>query len=99
MKKYMIDISLPEILSDEFLSLIPEQQKVVNEFFKKGLITNYALNAEQTKLWITISANSESEVWETLGKLPLISFMDVNIHELAFHHRAIVTAMPSFSLN
>ncbi|GAB4336049.1 MAG: hypothetical protein OHK0038_14150 [Flammeovirgaceae bacterium] len=99
MKKYMIDISLPETLSDEFLALIPDQQKVVSELFENGQITNYALNTENTRLWVTISANSEAEVWETLGKFPLISFMDVNIYELAFHHRAILTAMPSFSLN
>lgn len=95
----MIDIRLPEKLSQEFLSLIPSQQKVVDELFKTGKLTNYALSADQSKLWVSVLAEDEEDVWRILGEFPLISFMDVEIHELAFHHRAMIAAIPSFSLN
>lgn len=96
--QYMVDFSLPEVLSEEFMSLIPYQKVMINNFFKEGKLLNYALSLEDSRLWAVFSANSELEVMEMLADLPLTEFMKVNISMLTFYN-GVSPVMPHFSLN
>ena len=96
--QFMVDFSLPDELSEEFMSLIPYQRAAINRFFTEGKLINYALSLENSKLWAVFSANSEMEVMDMIADLPLTSFMDVEIHMLTFYN-TVQAEMPNFSMN
>ncbi len=96
--QFMVDFSLPDVLSEEFMGLIPYQRAVINRLFKEGKLINYALSLENSKLWAVFSANSEMEVMDIIADLPLTSFMDVEISMLTFYN-TVQAEMPNFSMN
>jgi hypothetical protein len=97
MKQFMVDIDLPEFLTEEFLALIPRQREHVNMLLREGKIVNYALSLDRSKLWTIVWAESEDEVTEILSTFPLTHFVNPEIYELAFNNRA--ERIPVFSLN
>ena len=82
---FMVDFTLPEVLSDEFMELIPYQRAAVNKLFLEGKLVNYALSLENSKLWAVFNANSEMEVMDMITDWPLTEFMKVNISILTFY--------------
>lgn len=94
----MVDFTLPEVLTEEFMELIPYQRVVVNKYFEEGKLLNYALSLENSKLWAIFSANSELNVMDLIADLPLTSFMSVEISMLTFYN-TMDPATPSFSMN
>lgn len=98
MNPYMVEMTLPDILTDTFMSLIPEQREKVSEWMDNGFINSYMLSMDRTSLWIVISAESEDQVHDILDSLPLTIYMDFMIHELMFQHQASFWK-PSISLN
>ena len=64
----------------------------------KGIILTYSLAADRGRLWITLEAESEVEVIQTLSELPLIRYMRPEIAELLFHHN-LSFMLPHPSLN
>lgn len=96
--QFMVDFSLPESLSEEFMSLIPYQRAMIGKLFKEGKLVNYALSLENSRLWAVFNADSELEVMDLLADLPLSEFMQVEISMLTFYNDA-APAMPHFSLN
>jgi muconolactone delta-isomerase len=97
MKQYMVDIDLPEFMTEEFLAMIPRQREQIKTLLHEGKIVNYALALDRSKLWTIILAESEDEVMEILSTFPLIHFMTPEIYELAFNNRT--QRLPMFSLN
>lgn len=81
----MVEIALPSELTEEFLTLIPKQRALVNQLFNQGKLTSYSLALDRSKLWATVLAESVEEVVHTLSMLPLRKYMEVEIHQLAFH--------------
>ena len=94
----MVDFTLPEVLTDEFMTLIPYQRARVNQYFTEGKLINYALSLETSKLWAVFTANSEMDVMELIADLPLTKFMKVNISMLTFYNTG-QEHMPAFSMN
>lgn len=94
----MIEIRLPEILSEEFLLLIPSQRMMISRLMHQGVIINYALALESAKLWITMIAESEEKVITQLAEMPIIGFVDTEIFELTFQNSNSFT-LNSFSVN
>lgn len=84
MNHFMIDITLPGLLTEEFISLIPLQRAQVNKLFGEGRLASYALSADRSKLWVTLFAESEEEVMSLVSTFPLKKFMHVQIYRLAF---------------
>ena len=98
MNNYMIDIVLPDVFSDDFVSLIPAQRAHVNELLGERTISSYTLSLDRSKLWATIPASSEEQVMDILSDMPLMKYMKVNIYELAFYETSTVD-MLQLSLN
>jgi muconolactone delta-isomerase len=88
MKKFIIDIELPEVITEDFISKIPEQREVVDKLLLDGKIYFYSLAFDRSKLWMGVHADNEAAVWNILYSLPLIEYMNADIHELAFHNSA-----------
>lgn len=87
MKQFMADISLPAVINQDFLALIPLQRLQVGILFKSGRLTNYALSLDRSKLWAVFIGNSEEEVRNIIDIFPLRRYMDVSLYELAFHEQ------------
>ena len=98
MNNYMIDILLPDVFNDEFVSLIPAQRAHVNGLLDERQISSYTLSLDRSKLWATVPANSEEEVMDILAEMPLMKYMKVSIYELAFYETATM-GMLQLSLN
>lgn len=98
MKEFMIVVSLPEVFSPRFMSLIPDQRKTVSALLKEGIIICYALSLERSKLWITMSAEDIEDVQKQLNKFPLARYMKSDIIELMFQQSATFI-LPEPSLN
>lgn len=100
MKSFIVTITLlhSDGITNEFINLIPEQRTHIDKLMHDGVITDYALAADRSKLWAIIKADSSSEVFEILEHFPMRKFMDPAVLELMFHHSA-VTHFPAFSLN
>lgn len=96
--QYMVDFRLPQILSEDFLKLIPQQRSKINKLFREGKLVNYALSLDHSKMWAVVSANSEIEVKDLLFELPLTPFMDFDINMLTFYN-SVTGDSPVFSLN
>lgn len=96
--QYMVDFTLPELLTEEFLGLIPFQRAKVNRLFREGRLINYALSLENSKMWAVFNANSEMEVLEMVAELPLTKFMKLEVSMLTFYN-AMSEEMPAFSMN
>lgn len=98
MPQFMIDFVLPRIVTQEFISLIPNQRAEVNRLMEQGKIIGYTLTLTRSKLWAVIVAENEEEVLEIISAFPLLKFMRFDIHPLAFH-QSISLGLPSISLN
>ena len=86
MKKYLVDIELPELLNEEFISRIPAQRNQVDRLLMQGKIYFYSLAYDRSRLWIGVSAENEEEVWNILYSFPLIEYFTPDVHEVAFHN-------------
>jgi len=98
MKQFMIYVRLPEVMTEEFVSLIPQQRARVNSLMRKGIIISYSLSFDRSQLWIVMDAKSEINVIEVLAELPLMRFMKPEIIELMFHNNIYIN-VPNLSLN
>ena len=98
LRQFMVEFILPEVLTEEFISLIPEQRAKINGLMDAGVVMCYTLNTERTKLWTVIVSGSEIAVMDLLSQFPMIRFMKPTISELTFHHQSSLV-MPSISLN
>ncbi len=99
MQQFMVTMRCPEILTQEFINLIPEQRTRVVEFMARGILTSYSLSHDRTILWGTFAANSEEDVRDILRRFPLTKYMEsIDVRPLMFHN-VINFAMPQFSLN
>jgi hypothetical protein len=98
MNQYLVDLDLPEELSDEFLSLIPHQREHVDQMMADGVLSSYALSSDRRKVWAIIYAESEMDVENALNTMPLIDFMEPTIYQLAFYNVA-GSGLPIISLN
>lgn len=86
MNKYMFELDLPSPLTVEFFSLIPAQHYAVEKLMTAGIIVSYTLSGDHSKLWMIVTADSETEALRLLETLPLIRFMKVRTYPLAFHN-------------
>ena len=96
--EYMVACELPEILTEELMSLIPDQRQMVSKLFQTGVLTGYTLSLDRSKLWITMLGDNENKVMDVLAKMPVMPFLTVEIYPLAFHNAARVV-LPALSLN
>ena len=85
---YLAHITLPDEMGAAFYRLIPRQRAVINELLKKHVVLSYSLDMDRKNLWVFISAKNEKVVMDILVTFPVIRYVHVAIHELAFHDAA-----------
>ena len=98
MGNYMIDINLPEVITEDFQAKIPLQIESVSLHMQAGAIISYTLTMDRLKLWIVVSARSKKEALGMLKTMPLYDYFDYTIHELMFNNINL-PLYTTFSLN
>lgn len=98
MNDYLLDITLPAYMNQEFMSLIPAQREHINELVNKGTISGYSLALDRSKLWVTLRGRSEGDVQEVFESFPLYDYMEGVFIPLMFHQSPSYT-LPQMSLN
>jgi len=93
----MVEFKVPYPITEEIISLIPEQREVVEKLFAGGKLVIYSLAEDRSKLWAIFVASTESELLKLIDRLPLSSIMEFNYHQLMFHQS--VQLLPALSLN
>jgi len=96
--QFMVDFTMPQELSDEFVSLIPSQRATVNQLLNEGKILTYALSLENSKVWAVFSVSSRDELNEIIDSMPLSGYMKMRVSELTFYNAAHPFT-PAFSMN
>lgn len=96
--QYMVDFTLPEVIDEEFMNLIPYQRIAINKLFVEGSIISYSLSLEKSKLWAIFKASTELDLMDMIADLPLTCFMDIEISPLTFHN-ITEPELPEFSMN
>jgi muconolactone delta-isomerase len=94
----MVDIKLPEFISEEFVSLIPYQRSQVNRLMGRGVLNSYSLSLDRGRIWTVVNADTQKDAERTLNTFPLMKFMSYDIYKLAFNNN-ISQILPKFSLN
>jgi muconolactone delta-isomerase len=94
----MISIKLQNELTDDFISLIPKQRKIINELMDEGKVLQYSLALDRSQLWVIVSANSETKAMDIISTFPLIKYMKPKIFELAFHN-SLSNELPKLIMN
>jgi hypothetical protein len=95
---YLAHIILPDEFDVNFYKLIPNQRMVINRLLRQHVVLSYSLDMERKNLWVFLSAKSEADVMDVLSTFPIIRFVKVNIHELAFHDATPVD-LPELIMN
>lgn len=85
---YLVHITLPDVFTPKFYSLIPKHRLLVNNLMDKRVIHSYSLDMDRKNIWTFIEGESEQEVMDILSSFPIIKYVKVHIHELAFFDRA-----------
>lgn len=98
LNQYMVEISLPGMLTREFTNLIPAQRARVNELIQAGSIQSYMLSIDRSRLWVVMNARSESQVSQLLDSFPIMTHCEALVHELMFHDMA-THQLPKMSMN
>jgi len=96
--QFMVDFTLPDTLTEEFMEKIPHQRAKVNRLLREGKLVNYALSLETSKMWAVFNADSEWQVKEMLDTLPLSKFMEAHVSTLTFYN-SLEEEIPVFSMN
>lgn len=80
--EFMVDFTLPQRLSDDFIARVPRQRKMIQRYMNRKKLLSYALSIEQHRMWAVFRVSSEIELMELLANLPLTPLMEVNISTL-----------------
>jgi hypothetical protein len=80
MKKFQAIIKF--YMDEEFMSFVPPHRTYINYLINKGTIDSYAVSMESQTSWVTVNAESKTEVEEILEKSPLNKYWSFKIEEL-----------------
>ncbi|MBS1637999.1 MAG: hypothetical protein JST26_18950 [Bacteroidetes bacterium] len=95
---FHIHITLPDIFTQQFAALIPLQRQRVNKLLEDHVILNYCLDMGRNNVWMTMQAKNQKEAMDILSTFPIIKYVKVDIHELAFYDSA-PTGLPELIMN
>ena len=96
MKKFQAIIKFT--MDENFMTFVPPHRTYINYLINKGVIDMYAVRMESQTCWITLSAESKTEVDNYLSKTPLYKYWTYVIEEL-FVYDSQQYRLPAVQLN
>jgi hypothetical protein len=80
MKKFQAIIKFT--MDENFMSFVQPHRTYINYLINKGVIDSYAVSMESQTCWITLNAETKTEVDNYLTKTPLYKYWNYEIEEL-----------------
>jgi hypothetical protein len=80
MNKYQVTIHFE--WNEETMKIISEHREYINSLIEDLVIEHYAVSMETQTTWITINAESKTEVRNLLSKSPFYKYWTLEINEL-----------------
>ena len=96
MKKFQAIVKFE--MDDAFMQLVPPHRTYINYLINKNIIDSYAVSMESQTVWITLNADSKTEVDRYLTKSPLYKYWNYEIEEL-FAYDGQLFRLPSLQFN
>ena len=96
MKKFQAIIKFT--MDENFMTFVPPHRTYINYLINKGVIDMYAVSMESQTCWITLSAETKTEVDNYLSKTPLYKYWTYEIEEL-FVYDSQQYRLPAVQLN
>jgi muconolactone delta-isomerase len=98
MEKFMVTLSFPPFISDDFIALIPRQRAMIVKMLSSGKLANFSLNDQRTNAWMVVNAKTEEEVEQLLERFPMYEYFQFEIERLILHDTAFM-GLPKVVLN
>ena len=80
MNKYLVTVQFE--WNDAAMEVIPKHRDYINNLIDDKVIEHYAVSMEIQTVWITINAESKSEVKQVLALSPFHPFCTLEVNEL-----------------
>ena len=80
MKAYQVTINFD--WNDEFAALIPAHRTYINMLINKNVIDQYVVSMESERVWVTLNAETKTEVEKILKKSLLHKYWTYESDEL-----------------
>ena len=96
MKKFQAIVHFT--MDDDFMALVPSHRTYINHLINQGTIESYGVSMETQTSWITVNAESKTEVDHFLSKSPLYKYWRYEIEEL-FVYDSQLYRLPGLQLN
>ena len=97
MNKFLFTLFLTEI-DDNFMQLIPQHRERVNELLVREVIETYAVNADRTRGWIVVNAETQEEAIEVIESFTIRDYFTYDLDQLFIYDNAL-GLMPKMVLN
>lgn len=96
-KKYMVEFEVPYYFDENLDELLEQQKHLLSDYFVEGKIFSCTVSKDQTRLWMIMLADSESELLTIIDSLAIAQFCEYDYSEIMTH--SAVQFIPDYSLN
>ncbi len=96
MKKFQVIIHFE--MDDNFMQLVPPHRTYINYLINKNIIDSYMVSMVSQTSWITMNAETSTEIEQYLLKSPLHKYWSYVIEEL-FVYDGQLYRLPTVQLN
>ena len=96
MKNYfLIEIELGQSFGESYES----STAVMNQMLADGKIQTYGISSEMSRMWISMLADTDYQVWELVCSLPIVAVNEPMITSLHTYNQSIDLQFPAISMN
>ncbi|NND08010.1 MAG: hypothetical protein HKN87_16650 [Saprospiraceae bacterium] len=96
MKNYfLIELELGHSFGENYES----STALMNQMLADGKIQTYGINVDMSRMWISMLAESDYQVWEMVCNLPIAAVSEPLITSLHTYNQSIDLQFPAISMN
>ncbi len=84
MNKYMVVCSFrPDVVWDEVTAMVPEEMAAVKVLQDEGLLSAVRVSVARDKVFLEITADDAAGANDTVGRLPMSKWWDLDPYQIA----------------
>ena len=73
--KYMVEVTFVPGQQEVISALLPAEQAHVRKLLEQGVMERIHVAADRSHIWVTVNGETQDDVRQTMGKLPLYPYM------------------------
>lgn len=94
----MVTLTFPDLFSQEFMRLIPQQRTLIVKLLTDGTLASFSFSMERSHAWMVVNTETVSGVEDLLETFPMYDHFEYDIAELAMYDVQHL-GMPQVMLN